>query len=133
MRILLFASFAVLLHAQDFTPLEQTAREEMGRLNIPGAAIAIVRGDQVIYSQVLGVANVETGEAVRPGMLFRLGSTTKQLTAAAVVGLAVEDKLDLNAPISKYLAGLPPRLGAVNENQLLSHTAGIHDQATMDG
>jgi CubicO group peptidase (beta-lactamase class C family) len=133
MRLLLYSAFVVLLHAQDFAPLEQTAREEMGRLNIPGAAIAIVRGDQVIYSQVLGVANVETGEPVRLGMLFRLGSTTKQLTAAAVVGLAVEGKLDLNAPVSKYIAGLPPRIGAVTANQLLSHTAGIRDEAPMYG
>lgn len=133
MRLLPLAAFAVLLHAQNLTPLEQTAREEMARLNIPGAAIAIVRGDQIIYSQVLGVANVETGEPVRPGMLFRLGSTTKQLTAAAVVGLAVEGKLDLNAPISKYIAGLPPRIGAVTANQLLSHTAGIRDEAPMYG
>jgi CubicO group peptidase (beta-lactamase class C family) len=133
MRLLLYYASAVLLQAQDFAPLERTAHEEMVRLNVPGAAIAIIRGDQVIYSQVLGVANVETGEPMRPGMLFRLGSTTKQLTAAAVVGLAVEGKLDLNAAVSKYIPGLPPRIGAVTANQLLSHTAGIRDEAPMYG
>jgi len=133
MRTLLLLSLAVLLRAQDFAPLEQAARAEMARLHVPGAAIAIVKGDRVIYSQVFGTADIESSEPVRAGMLFRLGSTTKQLTAAAVVGLAVEGKLDLNAPISRYLAGLPPRIGAVTANQLLSHTAGIRDEAPMWG
>jgi len=46
-------------------------------------------------------------------MLFRIGSTTKMFTAAALVGLAVEGKLDLNAPIGNYLKFLPPRLARV--------------------
>jgi CubicO group peptidase (beta-lactamase class C family) len=133
MRTLLLLFAAALLPAQDFAPLEQTAREEIARLNIPGAAVAIVRNGEVIFSKSFGVANVETGEPVRPAMLFRLGSTTKQLTAAAVVGLAVEGKLDLNAPLSKYITSLPPRLGTITANQLLSHTAGIRDEAPMFG
>ena len=133
MRTLLLLCITALLRAQDFAPLEQAARAEMARLHVPGAAIAIVRGDRVIYSQVFGTADVETGEPMRAGMLFRLGSTTKQLTAAAVAGLAVEGKLDLNAPISRYISELPPRIGAVTANQLLSHTAGIRDEAPMWG
>jgi len=117
----------------DFTAIEQSAREELARLNVPGASIAIVRGGQVIFSEGFGTANVETGEPVRPEMLFRLGSTTKMLTATALAGLAVEGKLDLNAPIGKYIAGLPPKLSQVTANQLLSHTAGIHDEAPMYG
>ena len=70
---------------------------------------------------------------MRPDMLFRLGSTTKMFTAAALVGLALEGKLDLNAPISKYVMGLPPRLSEITANQLLSHTAGIRDEAPMYG
>lgn len=130
-------AIAILLAApllgQDFAPLEQSAREELARLNIPGASIAIVRGDRVVYSKAFGTANVETGEAVRPEMLFRLGSTTKMFTATALVELSVEGKLDLNAPVGKYLPGLPPRLSQVTANQLLSHTAGIHDEAPMYG
>lgn len=88
-----------------------------------------MRGDRVIDTVAVGKANVETGETVRPEMLFRLGSTTKMLTAAALAGLAVDGKLDLNAPVGKYSAGLPPRISQVTANQLLSHTAGIRDEA----
>jgi len=117
----------------DFSALEQSASAELARLNIPGASIAIVRGGEVIYSKAIGTANVETGEPVRPEMLFRLGSTTKMMTAAALTGLAAEGKIDLNAPIAKYVAGLSPMLSQVTANQLLSHTAGIHDEAPMQG
>jgi CubicO group peptidase (beta-lactamase class C family) len=113
--------------------VEQAAREEIAKLNVPGASIAIVRGGEVVFAKGVGVANVETGEPVRPEMLFRLGSTTKMLTATALVGLAVAGKLDLNAPIGGYISGLPPRLSRITANQLLSHTAGIHDEAPMYG
>jgi CubicO group peptidase (beta-lactamase class C family) len=119
--------------AQDFSALEQTLRDELTRTNVPGASIAIVRGDRVIYSKALGAANIETTEPVRAEMLFRLGSTTKMLTATALVGLSLEGKIDLNAPIGKYLSGLPPAISAITANQLLSHTAGIHDEAPMYG
>ncbi len=70
----------------DFSALEQSAAAELARLRIPGASIAIVRGS----------------EAVRPEMLFRLGSTTKMTIAAAHTGLAVEGTIDLNAPIGRW-------------------------------
>jgi CubicO group peptidase (beta-lactamase class C family) len=117
----------------DFSALEQSAAAELARLHIPGASIAIVRGGEVIYTRGIGTANVETGEPVRPEMLFRLGSTTKMMTAAALTGLAVEGKIDLNAPIGKYVSGLTPMLAGVTANQLLSHTAGLHDEAPMQG
>jgi CubicO group peptidase (beta-lactamase class C family) len=66
-------------------------------------------------------------------MLFRLGSTTKMFTASAVVGLALEGKLDLNAPVSRYISGLDPAIGQLTANQLLSHTSGLHDEAPMFG
>jgi CubicO group peptidase (beta-lactamase class C family) len=55
------------------------------------------------------------------------------MTASALVGLAVEGKIDLNQPIGKYIEGLTPMLAKVTANQLLSHTSGIHDEAPMQG
>jgi CubicO group peptidase (beta-lactamase class C family) len=119
--------------APDFSELESTAREELTRLHVPGASVAIVRGNQVIYQKGFGIADIETGDALRPEMLFRLGSTTKMLTATALVSLSVDGKLDLNAPIGTYLPTLPQKLSRVTANQLLSHTSGIHDEAPMYG
>src|SRR5690242_1250664 len=104
----LFLCIALSLPAlsQDFGSVEQSAKEEIARLRIPGAAIAVVKGDRVVFSTAVGVASVETNEALRPEMLFRLGSTTKMFTAAALCGLAAEGKIDLKAPVSKYIPGL---------------------------
>ncbi len=134
-RLLITAVLAVPMVAQtvDYSAVEKSAAEELSALRIPGASMAIVRGDKVVYSKAFGQADVETGEALRPEMLFRLGSTTKMFTAAALVGLAVEGKIDLNAPIGKYLEFLPPKLSRITANQLLSHTAGILDTAPMYG
>ncbi len=136
--VLLLAALAAVPHAQqpsgpDFSAIEGVARKEMAAANVPGAAIAVVMGDRVVYTRGFGVANVETGEATRPEMLFRLGSTTKMVTAAAVVLLADQGKLDLQAPISTYIKGLTPNLGRLSAHQLLSHTSGILDEAPMFG
>ena len=136
MNVLFLAALATLsLAAQtpDFTALDRSAAQELAKLNIPGASVAIVRGETVVYSKGFGTANIETGEAVRPEMLFRLGSTTKMFTAAALVGLAVEGKIDLNAPVGTYVKFLSPKLSRITANQLLSHTAGIRDDAPMYG
>jgi hypothetical protein len=63
-----------------------------------------------VYSKAFGTANLETGEPMPPEMLVRIGSTTKMFTAAALVGLAVEGKIDLNAPVRTRLKILPPHL-----------------------
>lgn len=117
----------------DFAPLEAAILDELRTTNTPGGAIAVVQGDRVIYSRGFGVASVETKEPVRPEMLFRLGSTTKMFTAAALVTLAEQGKLDLEAPVGAYVTGLNAKVGRVTANQLLSHTSGFFDEAPMMG
>lgn len=117
----------------DPASIERVALEELQATKTPGAAVAVVSGDQVIFSHGYGVASVETGAPLTPDMLFRLGSTTKMFTASSVVGLAIEGKLDLNAPVSRYISKLDPAIGQLTANQLLSHTSGLHDEAPMFG
>jgi CubicO group peptidase (beta-lactamase class C family) len=62
-------------------------------------------------------------------MTFPLASMTKMYTATALVSLAEEAKVDLQAPIGTYLQGLPARLATVTAHQMLSHTAGFRDDA----
>src|SRR5262245_62741765 len=69
----------------DFAELDRVALEELKQRNTPGAAVAVIKDGQVIYAKGYGVASIETGAPVTPDMLFRLGSTTKMLTAAALV------------------------------------------------
>lgn len=113
--------------------IERSVKAEMQKAGIPGAAIGVIQGDKLIYSRAFGVASVDTQAPADPNMLFRLGSTTKMLTATAVLSLAAEGRIDLNSPISTCIQGLHPAIGRLTAHQLLSHTAGLVDQAVMDG
>src|SRR5262245_45655762 len=113
----------------DFTELDKVALEELKQRNTPGAAVAVIKDGQVIYAKGYGVASIETGAPVTPDMLFRLGSTTKMLTAAALVTLAAAGKLKLDAPIGDSVKGLNPQLAQVTAHQLLSQSAGLRDFA----
>lgn len=119
--------------ARDFSGLEAVVLEELKATRTPGAAVAIVQGDRVIYARGFGLANVETATPVSPDMLFRLGSTTKMFTAAAVVTLADRGKLTLDAEIGAVIPGLGAKLSRVTAHELLSHTSGLRDEAPMFG
>jgi CubicO group peptidase (beta-lactamase class C family) len=115
--------------SQDFSALENLIKEELQATNTPGAALCIVSGNRVIYAKGFGVANVETGAPVTTDMLFRLGSTTKMFTAAALVTLASQGKLKLDEPVGNYLPGINPKLARLTAHQLLSNTGGVADFA----
>ena len=115
--------------AIDFTELDKLVPAELKEKNTPGAVIAVVSGDQVVYQKAFGVANVETNAEMQPEMLFRLGSTTKMFTAAALLTLAEKDKLKMNEPIGNRVNGLNTKVAQVTPHRLLSNSAGIRDFA----
>lgn len=117
----------------DFGELEAVINEELKATNTPGAAVAVMVADRVVFAKGFGVANVEAGTPVTPDTLFRIASTTKMLTAAALVTLAEQGKIKLDAPVSAYVKGLSPKLSRITVHQLLSHTAGIRDGFSFDG
>lgn len=118
---------------RDFSELERVALDELKETNTPGAAVALIEGDRIVFTKGFGVSNTETGSKVTPNMLFRLGSTTKMFTAAALVSLAEQGKLKLDTPIGNYIKGLNPKIAALTAHQLLSHTSGMIDDAPMYG
>jgi len=128
-----FSTLPIAAQQERFAELERMVLAELEETKTPGAIVAIVQGETIVYQKGFGVSNMETAQPVAPEMLFRIGSMTKMYTAAALVSLAEEGKIDLNAPIGKYLEGLPPRLASVTAHQLMSHTAGLADGANMFG
>lgn len=127
---LLLILFSVAAKANpDFTELEKLVPEELKERNTPGAVIAIVSGDRVVYQRAFGIANVETGAPMQPEMLFRLGSTTKMFTAAALVALAEQNKINLNEPVGNRVKGLDASIAALTPHHLLSNSAGVRDFA----
>jgi CubicO group peptidase (beta-lactamase class C family) len=112
-----------------FSELDKVVLAELKEKNTPGAVIAIVSGDRVVYQKAFGVANVETNTEMQPEMLFRLGSTTKMFTAAAMVTLAEQGKIKLDEPIGNRIKGLSPGISQVKPDYLLSNSAGVRDIA----
>ena len=74
----------------------------MKAANIPGLALGVVYGDQVVYLQGYGIAGPD-GRAVTPQTPFILGSTSKSFTALAIMQLVEAGKIDLDAPVITYL------------------------------
>src|SRR5678816_2840163 len=115
--------------AIDFTELDKLIPAELKEKNTPGTVITVISGDQILYQKAFGVANVETNAEMQPEMLFRLGSTTKMFTAAALLTLAENNKIKMNEPIGNRVKGLNARLARVTPHHLLSNSAGIRDFA----
>lgn len=111
----------------DFRELDRVVPEELKATNTPGAVIVVISGNQVVYQKAFGVANVETNAQLQTDMLFRLGSTTKMFTAAALLSLAEKDKIRLNEPIGARVKGLDSKVANVTPHHLLSNSAGFRD------
>ncbi|HSE42288.1 MAG TPA: serine hydrolase domain-containing protein, partial [Acidobacteriota bacterium] len=111
----------------DFSPLKATVNSELDQKFTPGAAIALIQKDQILFSQGFGNANEEKETPVSADMLFQVGSMTKMMTAIVLTSLGEEGKVDLNAPIGTYVKGLNSRIGALTCHQLLSQTSGLKD------
>lgn len=114
--------------AIDFAELEKTVEAELKAGHTPGAAVAVVMGDRVVYAKGFGVTSAEEGGvAVNADTLFRMGSTTKMFTAAALVTLASEGKIRLGAHVGDFVKNLPPKIAALTAHQLLSQSSGLRD------
>ncbi len=107
--------------------LQEKLTELATELAVPGAVVAIVHGDQV-HIGVHGVTNVDHPLEVDEQTLFQFGSTGKTLTATALMVLAEQGRLDLDAPVQTYVPELRLKDESVAEKvtvlQLLNHTAG---------
>lgn len=92
------------------------------------AALVRVGGTDGRWRGSAGVHDLASGSKADPNALFRAGSTTKVVTAAVVLQLAAEGKVDLGAPVQRYLPGLlSPAFKPVSVRQLLNHTSGIKE------
>jgi len=97
----------------------------------PGAAVIVVRDGKTILRKGYGMANVELGVAIKPEMVFRLGSLTKQFTAVAILMLVEEGRLALDDEISQFLPDFPTQDPPITVEHLLTHTAGIKNYTDL--
>ncbi len=111
--------------------LEAYLKSEMQKRKILGLQISIVRGGRIVMQGAYGIANLENSVPVTRQTVFSINSATKSFTGVAIMQLVEAGKVDLDAPVSQYLDGLPTAWQAVKIRQLLSHTSGIPN--IMDG
>jgi CubicO group peptidase (beta-lactamase class C family) len=91
----------------------------------PGAAVLIAQNGKILFEQGYGLANREKKIPIIPATTFRIGSVTKQFTAAAILKLQEQGLLSLDDKLSKYIPDFP-RGDEVTLYHLLTHTSGIH-------
>ncbi|MEM7156709.1 MAG: serine hydrolase domain-containing protein [Myxococcota bacterium] len=86
--------------------------------------VLVAEKGEPVYAKGFGKANRETGQVPDIDTNFRVGSVTKQFTAAAILALAEDGVLSVDDPVSKYLPGWP-RGEEITIHHLLTHTAGV--------
>ncbi|NEW05101.1 beta-lactamase family protein [Paenibacillus sp. SYP-B3998] len=86
----------------DAAKIDTFMESAINRFHIPGAALGIIKGDQTVYLKGYGFSGPEK-TPVTPQTPFVLGSTSKSFTALAIMQLVEEGKIDLDAPIKRYL------------------------------
>lgn len=111
----------------------QFVQQTMAQHRIPGLQVAVIKDGQVVLSESHGFANVENRVPVTSDTLFPLNSATKSFTGVAVMQLAEAGLVDLDAPASRYLEGLPAAWQGIRVRQLLGHTSGLPDIVDQHG
>lgn len=120
--------FAILLIgpclAQDSPRMDQIIAPYVNNHSFMGTALVARAGD-VIYSKGFGFADLEWNIPNAPNTKFRLGSVTKQFTAASILLLEERGKLSVSDPVKKYMPDAPAAWDKITIMNLLTHTSGI--------
>ncbi len=111
-----------------YAEIDAYVKGQMGRLNLPGASLAIVKGDQIVHWRGFGRAR-SGGGTPSPQTPFLIGSTTKSFTALAVMQLVEAGKVELDAPVQRYLPWFrvadPQASAQMTVRHLLHQTSGL--------
>ncbi|HEV2132611.1 MAG TPA: serine hydrolase domain-containing protein, partial [Longimicrobiaceae bacterium] len=94
----------------------------------PGAAVAVIRDGEIVYSRGYGMANLEYDVPITPTTIFHIASVSKHFTAFAIALLAEEGKLSLDDDIRTHLPEVPDFGRTLTIRHLIHHTSGLRDQ-----
>lgn len=112
-------------YADAIEQARRTVAEVMARNGIPGLSVAVLVDGEIVWSEGFGYADVEHRVPVTPLTRFRIGSISKPVTAFAIARLHDEGRLDLDAPVQRYVPSFPEKRWPITTRQLAGHTAGI--------
>ncbi len=120
--VLVLVTPAALADGSDFdrlAPILEHYRQELG---IPGMSAAVVRGQELVWAQGFGYADLENRTAATPDTPYHLASLTKTFTSQVILRLVEEGKLDLDAPVRDFGVKIPND-GGIRVRHLLTHTS----------
>lgn len=120
--------------AETVAEIDAIARDALKDGRLAAVSIAIWRGDRTTFAKAYGDADTKAHTAATADTVFRIGSVTKQFTAAAIMQLVEQGKIGLDDPLTKYLPDYPMQGKTVSIRRLLTHTSGIYnytDEAFM--
>ncbi|HEY0604390.1 MAG TPA: serine hydrolase domain-containing protein [Herpetosiphonaceae bacterium] len=116
----------------DFQTIDAYVAAQMKAMHIPGVALGIVHGTEVVHVQGFGIAN-PAGQPMTAQTPMILGSTSKSFTALAIMQLVESGKLSLDAPVQRYLpwyqVGTPAASSTITVRHLLNQVSGIPTRA----
>ncbi|MBS1133000.1 MAG: penicillin-binding protein [Burkholderiaceae bacterium] len=124
LALVLLVSLEVPARADELDAYLQRQREVY---QIPAIVVGVVRAGELSDSRAIGLSNVELSVPASTRHIFEIGSISKQFTAYAILMLFEQGKLDLNAPVGRYLPELPPAWARPTLHQLLGHISGLPD------
>ena len=124
----------------ELASFDRVITDLMKKWGIPGGAIAVVKDGRLVLARGYGYADAEAKTPVAPDALFRIASVSKPITSVAVMRLAEEGRLDLDARAFAMLPSLTPpvgatvdaRLDAITIRQLLTHLGGWDRDRSFD-
>ena len=115
--------------APDPAAIDRLLAGARAAIGLPGMAVAVTHGSDVVH--LAGFGTDGRGESVTPSTRFRIASLSKSFTAAAVLQLAEARRIDLDAPVRRYLPGFatadPGASARTTVRHLLNQTSGIAD------
>ena len=111
----------------------QTVRDVITEQNFPGASVAVGIGNDIVWAEGFGWADIENKVPVKPDTPFRIGTASTPLTSAAVGLLLEKDRLKLDNEIQNYVPEFPNKKWPVTLRQLMAHTAGMRNDGGDEG
>ena len=99
----------------------------------PGAAVAVVRGGEVVFARAYGMADLAHGVPNTPETVFNVASVSKPFAGAAFALLAEQGRLSLDDDVRTYLPELPDFGATVTLRHLLTHTSGLREFSSVPG
>lgn len=99
--------------------------------NKPGAAVAVVKDNEIVFKKGYGSANLEYDIAVTPSTIFPVASVSKQFTVFSILLLAEQGKLSLDDDIRKFIPEVPDFGDKITLRHLATHTSGLREEGEL--